>query len=361
MGDRRCCCLGCPTYSDDFNRANSTDLGDNWEECSGNWEIKDNELVANSAGYAIWKPYNPALRHGTMTVKIIDPVDGLHIRIYAFWEDCDDDSIAADLVVTSVGSNLIGTVSLVSGRDGTPMETSGSVDSVITSRQEFSICVDDEAVSARLTSSIYPVRATSGTAGKHFVLSNEGSTVATFDDAYQIEGHVDHPTEPECPACFCNCDGHGVPLTMTLTLSDRRGCGNIDGLEFELSIGANPCVWRSNTWDCEDPAQGDAVHSSIKNWYWELVGSGMVSIIEPTEFLLVLKDAVGNGILSRYATADSTCNPIRLIFEDFVWLTEGYTNQFCCDGYEDPSCPDWMPGPGEFRWCQGHWDAEVTE
>lgn len=41
------------TFTDDFNRANSTDLGANWVEVSGDWSIVSNQLSPGSAGGTI--------------------------------------------------------------------------------------------------------------------------------------------------------------------------------------------------------------------------------------------------------------------------------------------------------------------
>lgn len=41
------------TFTDDFNRANSTDLGANWVEVSGDWSIVSNQLSPGAAGGTI--------------------------------------------------------------------------------------------------------------------------------------------------------------------------------------------------------------------------------------------------------------------------------------------------------------------
>lgn len=44
-----CLCCGCKSASDDFNRANSTDLGGSWTEAAGNWDINGNLLRITTA------------------------------------------------------------------------------------------------------------------------------------------------------------------------------------------------------------------------------------------------------------------------------------------------------------------------
>lgn len=56
MPTKRCCCRPLPSCiiaSDDFNRVDSTSLGANWVEKTGNWEIVSNELVAISDGIVL--------------------------------------------------------------------------------------------------------------------------------------------------------------------------------------------------------------------------------------------------------------------------------------------------------------------
>src|SRR5678815_3898885 len=38
----------CPCFTDDFNRADSTNLGSDWTETSGSWSISSNRLTLSS-------------------------------------------------------------------------------------------------------------------------------------------------------------------------------------------------------------------------------------------------------------------------------------------------------------------------
>ncbi len=44
-----CCTVDCTIFSDDFNRADDTDLGADWTEVSGSWAIVSNELTTSSS------------------------------------------------------------------------------------------------------------------------------------------------------------------------------------------------------------------------------------------------------------------------------------------------------------------------
>ena len=43
------CCEDCILFEDDFNRANSTTVGNGWTEVAGDWEIVSNELQIDEA------------------------------------------------------------------------------------------------------------------------------------------------------------------------------------------------------------------------------------------------------------------------------------------------------------------------
>ena len=43
----QCCGVDCTLFTDDFNRADSTTVGNGWTESAGSWEIKDNTLIGS--------------------------------------------------------------------------------------------------------------------------------------------------------------------------------------------------------------------------------------------------------------------------------------------------------------------------
>jgi hypothetical protein len=51
-----CCCVDCWIYRDLFDRADDTDLGADWDEVNGTWEIKDNELKCTASGEVTLEP-----------------------------------------------------------------------------------------------------------------------------------------------------------------------------------------------------------------------------------------------------------------------------------------------------------------
>jgi hypothetical protein len=53
---RRCCCTteGCEIGEDTFDRSDSTNIGTDWTELSGEWEIDTNRLHCTADGIALW-------------------------------------------------------------------------------------------------------------------------------------------------------------------------------------------------------------------------------------------------------------------------------------------------------------------
>ena len=45
---RRCCCIECTQFEDSFTRSNSTNLGSDWSEEAGDWQILGNTLAVDS-------------------------------------------------------------------------------------------------------------------------------------------------------------------------------------------------------------------------------------------------------------------------------------------------------------------------
>ena len=83
MATQRCCCT-CSYGEDDFNRADSTDVGPKWEEHLGDWEISGGMLTIDEVG-VIRKisinPVDPA--NHVVRAKIQNYQDDTRYRILA--------------------------------------------------------------------------------------------------------------------------------------------------------------------------------------------------------------------------------------------------------------------------------------
>jgi hypothetical protein len=361
---RRCCCI-CWTIADDFDRDDSTDIGAEWDECDGDWEISGNCLQANEKGIALWLRYpnNPPLppRTGIMTVKIVDPTDGAHYRIYAFAKDgCPEDGtnlLYADLTVAASGGTLVGTVDV----GGPDIVSTGAVSTTITTKMTLTFCVGESEIMAYFDSSTYPSRACHDGSvcqeGLYFGLANESDTeIAVFNDAWQID-HYDHDTR--CPSCGCDCEGKCMPLQLCLTLTNENYCTPLDGLEFVLeSIGA--CRWISDTWTC-GPYAG---------MYWEFtpVTSWVGVTGECTSYVLTLRNGDGSVRETFSAASNCTCDPLFWEWSEVDFASDSYSSH-CCEGYIEDcalgNCDAVIPGPPppatQYCWCPGTFTITITD
>lgn len=88
MSDRRCCCdnTGCFEVLDNFNRADGTDLGSDWNEAVGNWGISGFQLVevGTPGAKLFWTTPVPARSGGEMSISIevYDHYDGAVYYLY---------------------------------------------------------------------------------------------------------------------------------------------------------------------------------------------------------------------------------------------------------------------------------------
>ena len=94
---RRCCCAdgGCLIGEDTFSRASSTDIGSDWDEVSGGWEIygwvdglgvQQGELHCTADGIALWVKKNISSKQWpsfTITVDLPNVVVGCVYGIIA--------------------------------------------------------------------------------------------------------------------------------------------------------------------------------------------------------------------------------------------------------------------------------------
>jgi hypothetical protein len=254
---RRCCCkrrpTGCVILDDTFDRSDSTDLGSDWDEKSGNWSIDSNALkeAGTPGSQVVTTKRNPYSSRGVVTVNIM-PVDGSIYRIY--------------LNCTSAGSGKLleieattGSVTLRAGSEERTYTTGGGWDInlrplIVTAfydynptspydgflylalaHSTFHACVWDNDAGAPISG------------GRYAALGNGGSTEVQFDDFWYAAHYRDNP---ECPDIGCWCDPagegtrrHYLPWRLRLDyFADQAdNCHIIDGTGANLEWD---CVWQ---------------------------------------------------------------------------------------------------------------------
>lgn len=56
LGFGHCRCRSCPLFADNFDRADSTTVGNEWTEFAGDWSISSNALTTTDTNARIWHP-----------------------------------------------------------------------------------------------------------------------------------------------------------------------------------------------------------------------------------------------------------------------------------------------------------------
>lgn len=109
-----CCCA----ISDDFNRANNSDIGSGWDVISGTWEINGNQLSGTGAGLVIWQTENP---RGSGIQSASVRLDGLGggevIRLVVGSDATGDNYVAVEYKHASSDDGELSIVTRVAGVD----------------------------------------------------------------------------------------------------------------------------------------------------------------------------------------------------------------------------------------------------
>jgi hypothetical protein len=247
MGRRRCCC-NCWTWADNFNRADSTDIGSDWDEYGGgDWEIVSNalkETTGTDNSFAISIHQHPKLDlTGIVTVTaksiVTSAVYGVIIDFYntsnylwlSYWTDGTHSYLRLGQVAGGVESSIASTSALdyaPIGEDLT-LHFCRSYDGLFGSVEEVPQFETYGCLGGGLPTPGYRA----GVAN----FSTGGETV-TFDD-FTFSEHL--YTNALCPGCHCLCDGYCVPPSLVATIISASGdCASCDGEEAELDWAMTP-------------------------------------------------------------------------------------------------------------------------
>lgn len=329
FGPGECCCP-CWVWADNFNRSNSTNVGTDWTEEVGDWEILSNRLheKAGGGGTAAARIMGtirvPPRSAGQMNLlaTIISPTIGDVFYLYVAATDEDDDSTWARFTYQAANQWL---VELSMGG----AESSKVQNYVPGTPGEFpvSACIDDNAFKAQVVGSLdeFPwTDSGSGGAGQYYGLGHNNATNgATFDDFWI--GELRTPTK-DCVPCFCHCAALTVPRQLTLQFSNTTGnAACLGGDTITLDWGWGIQAWygeRAYTW-----VYGNHTYK------WKLQ-CGSYDPAHPTDHFTLIMDSpqVCCATPCPALTPDpdlSTCDPLNLVFGPYS-LTGGL-NCFVCD------------------------------
>lgn len=366
-----CCCQGCWSWSDLFNRGNSTDPGDDWDEVDGDWGIYNFALVETygGGGEPLAKIVNtdegsnavPSRSANSFreSVTITDPTIGDKYYLYIALENrdsiepkvCFEYTNVNEWLVTVMGdgqeaSKTMNCVPNEEGEfiveaciepyawfeeDGTnPARVCMLRGSVLTSTNEWP-WLDDITVPSGKMYGLGHDNAETGTG------TGSGIVGAEFDD---FEVHELIARTVVCDTCFCRCDWR-MPLkkklTLTIVAEEYLGTGTgtpnrvacFDGYTCDLDAEWNVSgfIWRGDLTYVYDP-----MHNHT--FYWRL-SCGQYDEEKPFDHLSLMMEtpqqccsSMGGGTCPVMTPDDeaSTCVPLSLVFGPY---TTTKTNLSC--------------------------------
>jgi hypothetical protein len=307
----------CALFTDDFNRADSADVGMGWQEKAGVWSIAANKLdEAGNAGAVIIN-CRRFEKDQIVYATLKSVVAGAGYRLIANWYDDDnyyfgEATFAADGGLrVRLGSRVAGVESILEEVNWTGFAAGGD--------WQAKLCCENGHLHLRIGAV-----ASSGDAwtlvnqfpeGRWAGLGNgsiddESAPAIDFDDF-----QVDRPECGLCPDCFVQCDLHEMSKVLHLAIVGADRCS---GYSDEVDL-----TWSYTTrrWEIVNPTlcgvpysltlylranEEDGCQSAISNWKLGVLGGG-------------------GWVLE--AETDSTCEPLSLHFIR-TWTAVG--PEICC-------------------------------
>lgn len=348
---RRCCCGACLEFEDHFYREDSTNLGADWDEVDGDWEIKSNHLYQSGTpgSFVQTTKHVPPRSAGEMYLAITASYfgSGQECELYAAYdEDSDTYWKATYKKLNSTGGGdwevkLYKNTTLLDTVEMTPLP--GFIDlgvdfSTDTNHTRCWICVDaDGDAKAGVLSGDEPAWSieNGGLTGTGAAVGHPNSVATNLDDFLMAELH---DATHECEACWCHCCGNLLSPRLDATITDaigraacidgqsvdllwdwdggvqsRKGTITYNSEDFALSLG---CA--SNG---EDPnCSGQNISLKITSNCARIGGSGGMTC-----------DA-GDCILTP--NPESTCSPLNLVFGP-IYMDRGLLACTACYAFGD--------------------------
>lgn len=318
MPPRFCCCVtGCDIASDNFNRADSSSLGSDWVEISGDWEIASNKLVVPTAGIIRNVAVNPYGSNSmVISAKIDNLADDTKYRILLQMNAAGTEYYFAEWHHTTGGDFYfsLGDETGIFETDGPDTLAEGDqITASMTAKNQ--LCMTD--LGSRLTICVEPKPASTH---KYGGLAAGTSNGAAFDDYAAFASTAENV---ECLGCDCTCDGWCIPDALVATFQELNECPDLDGLVIDLD----------NTYPIKFGAGWDQLAAP---WYCpDLEGEFTLNFVCSDEFKGTLAHLSGTlGGVSLNADPDvSTCHPLSLRFGPFnVGSVSGCARTSCCGG-----------------------------
>lgn len=290
MGDRRCCCE-CPEWSDNFNRANSTDLGADWTEESGDSDIYSNTLRMPASAMVVCARVPPRSFKATISYTLIQ--DGDKLWLIPDWQDGAvsyhymEVEASGAWIYTRLRKCVSGSHSTIVAVDANGHQTlcessigfNGDVATLnvcLSSPDGVKWMISYQGAYAGVDR--YVVETPYGTVfSRRVAIKNAGSNTMQFDD-FDLIGHRAIPNA-ECPDCTCTCRGYGLPQQLLMgTFENIEGAPRLDGWELPLRLRTADRIWVPDEWPGDSPPVDERLYCLHENYnlideIWVLQGT----------------------------------------------------------------------------------------
>lgn len=240
------CCGGgaCEFLSDDFNRANSTNMGANWTEDAGDWAVDSNEAEITTTS-AVLASTATNVDGGTSKIQVRVKASNITTlaRIMVAYTDSNN-YLFAELMFLG-GSSTLALYERSAGVDTLLAKYGGTfgVISLSTATQYlWTLCYNGETLSTVVGASTYCLTAAvSGYTGNKVALGTGSTVVGTvnFDDVTATRVADGCATCTQCGNCSTCCD-EGGPFEFVLDFTGLSGvdneCSNCSSLPTEYTV-----------------------------------------------------------------------------------------------------------------------------
>jgi hypothetical protein len=257
MGRRRCCCE-CWKFLDDFNRTSGTDIGVDWHEERGDWDItaegrlheKYNEAGGTADAMVICTRPVPSHSAGEMSVSVwfCEPQTG---DINYIYPACTNQHTHGPCVVkfecTTAPNLWTATVYLNGTAEGTRNFDAPNYGTEVSPAVYAAVCVDDhDSPDVHMIKVEMWVVNTYGQeplwiddhdagSGRYAGLGHDNTTTGVILDNFGLY-ELRLASGEICSECFCNCHGHPPNKALHAVFynaTDRAAC--MDGIGWDMN------------------------------------------------------------------------------------------------------------------------------
>lgn len=328
MAPRRCCCYGsggCTIFRDEFNRADSSSLGANWD--SSSFEIFSNRVRTVGAGIAICQVPHPTPSESmAVTIETVDENEGDVYEVLVNVID-EDNYHLARFNRNGLATSTIELYKISGGI--TTLITSDVIISLTGTAREFTAIIADNEFCAYVSFAVVSLVFGNPTVHPGGYLSGFGcQTPGALLDNFEFEHHLQ--TKETCPSCVCQCENYYVPPCLNMHL---EGTGRLGTLNCDITLTWNRMsfYWEGSGTCCG--IDWDVILNCGNGESWDSF----------TLFLVSTQCAVGD--FSARVPASGACEPFLAVFGPYG--VPEFDLACICDG-------NGAPNPGT-------WTATITE